>query len=94
MVAAVYCGPLPAPTHPSEEATIAKPKSTSQAELDAHNGMELDPLIDALLEHLPAPGDVFLPASRKLWMQIFELALQLIYLEKEPEPEPEHGGQA
>lgn len=41
--------------------------------------MELDPLIDALLEHLPAPGDYFSPDDRKLWLQILDLAFKLIY---------------
>lgn len=43
-----------------------------------------DPLIEALLTHLPAPGEAF--PDRKLWMQILDLSLQLIY------PEEEAGG--
>lgn len=78
-------GTSPDPTRQPEEATIAKPKSQSQAEYDAANG--LDPLIDALLEHLPAPGDYFAPEQRKLWMQLFELSLKLIYHD-EPDPDP------
>jgi hypothetical protein len=85
---------------------MPKPKSQSQAELDAANngsGMELDPLIEALLGHLPPPGDVFAAEDRKLWLQILELSLKLIYDEEHPDqpdqPEqPEalrqHGGQA
>lgn len=70
-------------------------KSTSQAELDeANNQLHLDPLVDALLEHLPAPGDVFPPESRKLWLQILELAFRLIYEEHEEQGEQPHGGQA
>lgn len=88
-------GACPAPTAQSGEATISKPKSQSQAELqeaDDHNS--LDPLIDAMLDHLPAPGDVFEPEQRKLWLQILELAFKLIYLEQEEEPvgEQQHGG--
>jgi hypothetical protein len=50
-------------------------------------------LIDALLEHLPAPGDPFPAEDRKLWLQILELALKLIYTEDEAEAEaPTHGG--
>jgi hypothetical protein len=54
----------------------------------------LDPLLDALLIHLPAPGDYFSPNDRKLWLQMCELSFQLVY-ESEPEPEPTehpHGG--
>ena len=50
---------------------MAKQKSTFQAEPDEasnSNGQQLDPVIDALLEHLPAPGDPF--PQRKLWMDI------------------------
>ena len=62
------------------------------------NGMALDPLIDALLEHLPAPGDYFAVDDRKRWLQILEMALDLIYVD-EPQPSPTestatHGGQA
>ena len=74
---------------------MPKQKSMSQAELDASNGLELDPLLDALLQHLPAPGDVFPPEDRKLWLQILELCLRLIYLEQhEDTGEQQHGGQA
>lgn len=65
----------------------------SQAELNASNGVELDPLIDALLEHLPPPGDYFSPEDRKLWLQILELAFKLIYLDQ-PQEQPPHAGQA
>lgn len=87
-------GACPAPTAQSGEATIPKPKSQSQAELqEADNHNSLDPLIDAMLDHLPAPGDVFELEQRKLWLQILELAFKLIYLEREPEePEEPHGG--
>jgi hypothetical protein len=50
------------------------------------NGMALDPLIDALLEHLPAPGDYFAQDDRKRWLQILEMSLDLIY-DDEPHPE-------
>ena len=62
---------------------MAKQKSTFQAEPDEasnSNGQQLDPVIDALLEHLPAPGDPF--PDRKLWLQILELVLQLVYPEE------------
>lgn len=71
----------------------------SLAEPDASNGPQLDPLIDALLDHLPAPGDPFPAEDRKLWLQILELAFKLIHPEEtadEPaEPtQQQHGGQA
>jgi hypothetical protein len=43
------------------------------------NGMELDPIVNALLEHLPPPGDYFSPDDRKLWLQMIELSFNLIY---------------
>lgn len=43
--------------------------------------MELDPLIDALLEHLPAPGDHWPKDERALWLQILDLSFKLIYSE-------------
>ena len=46
--------------------------------------MQLDPIVDALLEHLPAPGDYWHPEQRKLWLQILELSFKLIYTEEEP----------
>jgi hypothetical protein len=66
------------PHRHSQEATIPKAKAT-QAELDAVNGMALDPIIDALLEHLPAPGDYFPKDDRKRWLQLVEMAFELIY---------------
>ena len=69
------------------------PKAKIEADNHA-NGMELDPLIEALLEHLPAPGDYFSQDDRKLWLQILELSLKLIYSEQpqtEPEPTALHG---
>lgn len=100
---AVHCGASWAPTHQSREAKIPKPKSTFQAEPqesadNGPQGHELDPLIDALLEHLPAPGDPFPPEDRKLWMQILDLILKLIHPDAEPnepgnEQQPEQPGQ-
>jgi hypothetical protein len=58
------------------------------------NNHELDPLLDALLIHLPAPGDYFSLNDRQLWLQMCELSFQLVY-SNEPEPEPTehpHGG--
>jgi hypothetical protein len=49
------------------------------------NGMELDPIINALLEHLPPPGDYFSPDDRKRWLQIMELSFDMIY-DSEPQP--------
>lgn len=54
-------------------------KKPNQAELDAVNGQALDPIIEALLEHLPAPGDYFSKDERKKWLQMIELAFDLIY---------------
>jgi hypothetical protein len=57
----------------------------SQAELDAVNGATLDPIIDALLEHLPAPGDYWSKEDRSLWLRMVELSFELIYSD-EPDP--------
>lgn len=65
---------------------MPKPKSTSLAEPDEANNLQLDPVLDAMLEHLPAPGDPF--PNRALWLQIWELLLKLIY----PEEQGESGG--
>lgn len=79
----------PAPTRRyAEEMTVAK-KSTFQAEPSEANSAQLDPLIDALLDHLPAPGDPFPPEERALWMQILDLILKLIH----PDEAPEQPGQ-
>lgn len=68
---------------------MPKRSSTYQAEQDDPNDEThlLDPLIEALLGHLPASGDPF--PNRKLWMQVLELVLQLVY----PEGESEGGEQ-
>jgi hypothetical protein len=58
----------------------------AKIEPENNNGMALDPLIDALLEHLPAPGDYFAKDERKRWLQILEMSLDLIYVD-EPHPE-------
>ena len=60
-------------------------KKPNQAELDAVNGQALDPIIEALLEHLPAPGDYFSKDERKKWLQMIELAFDLIYDDMPPE---------
>lgn len=52
------------------------------------NGQELDALVDAMLGHLPAPGDTWPKQDRELWMQILGLIFQLIYPEDEQEPQP------
>jgi hypothetical protein len=52
----------------------------AKIEPDNHdNGMELDPIINALLEHLPPPGDYFSPDDRKRWLQVMELSFDMIY---------------
>lgn len=57
---------------------MPKAKAT-QAELDAANGGQLDPIIDAMLEHLPAPGDYWSKDDRALWLRMIELAFELVY---------------
>jgi hypothetical protein len=52
--------------------------------LNNDNGQALDPIIDALLEHLPAPGDYFSKDDRKRWLQIMELSFDIIYDDSEP----------
>ena len=80
---APHCGAFPAPIRQSREAKITKPKSTSQAEPQgSNNGLELDPIIDAMLEHLPAPGDYWAKADRKRWLTIIEQVFDLIYVEE------------
>lgn len=58
---------------------MPRKSSTSQADYDEADNGAHDPLIEALLHHLPAPGDPF--PDKDLWMQILGLALQLIYPE-------------
>jgi hypothetical protein len=88
-----------APTPQSQAVKMPKPKSMSQAELDAANH-ELDPLIDALLVHLPAPGDYWAKDDRALWLRMMELAFELIYDTEPPDelhgslPKSDHSGQA
>ena len=67
---------------------MPKSKLASSMEAQDQNALQLDPLIDALLEHLPPPGDAFPKELRTLWLQILELSLKLIYTEDETEPEP------
>ena len=64
------------------------------------NGAQLDPIIDALLEHLPAPGDYWPIDDRKRWLQMMELSFDMIYVEEatgvaeptEPATMRQHGG--
>jgi hypothetical protein len=69
------------------------PKKPNQAELDAANGAQLDPVIDALLGHLPAPGDYWPSTDRKLWLQMLELSFSLIYSDEEPDARGDVGVQ-
>ena len=55
----------------------------SQNDDDNGDGQELDPLIEALLSHLPSPGDDF--EQRELWLQLMELILKLVYPMEKPE---------
>jgi hypothetical protein len=67
------------------------PKAKAYAE--PNNGPEayhLDPIIDGLLERLPAPGDYWDKAQRKLWLTIIEQVFDLIY-DDQPQPEPNEG---
>ena len=70
-------------------------KSQSSQELQEQEnngeptGAELDPIIDGLLTHLPAPGDPFPRKERDLWMQIMGLTLELVY----PDDEEAEGGE-
>lgn len=60
-----------------------------------NNGIELDPLVEAMLGHLPAPGDTWPKDERELWMQILGLIFQLIYPEQDTsdqQPEPSQPG--
>jgi hypothetical protein len=69
------------PIRRSLEDRMPKPKLVSQAELDAVNGSTLDPIIDALLDHLPAPGDYWPTDQRKKWLQMIELSFDIIYVD-------------
>lgn len=60
---------------------MPRKSSTSQAEYEEADNGAHDPLVEALLHHLPAPGSTFTPEQRKLWLQILELAFKLIYEE-------------
>ena len=66
---------------------MPKPKTASYLENNEQNEthLQLDPIIEGLLDRLPAPGDVFPPAIRQLWLQILTLTFQLVYLDKEEE---------
>jgi hypothetical protein len=77
------------PHRQPQEATIPKAKAT-QAELDAVNGQALDPIIDALLEHLPAPGDYWPQDDRKRWLEMMTLAFDMIYDDQPPETGESH----
>ena len=46
----------------------------AKIEPENNNSHELDPIIDALLIHLPAPGDYFAKDDRKKWLQMMELS--------------------
>jgi len=59
---------------------MPKPKSTSHQGLqESTDGYQLDPIIEGLLAHLPAPGEVWSPDRRELWLKTLALALELAY---------------
>lgn len=51
----------------------------------------VDPLIAALLGHLPAPHSVWPPAERQKWLGMLGDALGVIYKDTEPAPKPVQG---
>lgn len=59
--------------------TKSRPRVESRApdspELVAH----VDPLVQALIDQLPPPGEPWGQAERALWLQILGLSLNLIY---------------
>jgi len=59
---------------------MGKRKSMSQAEHHEAN-RRLDPIIEGLLDRLPAPGDEWNRQAREQWLQVLRLAFDLIYLE-------------
>jgi hypothetical protein len=65
---------------------MTKPKSQSnRASPDPETGeYHLDPIIDGMLERLPAPGDPWAVEERKLWLEILEKVFELIYPEDAP----------
>lgn len=69
---------------------MPKPKAAYTAPNDGTESFHLDPIIEGLLERLPPPGDVFLPADRQIWLKIIADVFQLVYLDKEP-PESDGG---
>ena len=44
---------------------------------------EIDPIIRALLTHLPPPGDVWPKEARKLWLDLLTGSFGMIYREPE-----------
>jgi len=69
---------------------MPKPKSTSRQaspeapELHDDPDDQLDPIIDGLLDRLPAPGDPWPKADRQKWLQLMTMALDLIYVDEPP----------
>jgi len=59
-------------------------------------GMRIDPLVKALLGHLPPPKSVWPPQERSKWIALLNEALGVIYRDAEP-PKPagqSHGAPA
>lgn len=46
----------------------------------------VDPLIQGLLTHLPAPGDVWPEAERQLWLDLAKGGFKMIYRTEEAKP--------
>ena len=44
----------------------------------------IDPIIAALLTHLPPPGEVWPKEARKLWVDLLTGSFQMIYREPDP----------
>lgn len=65
---------------------MPKPKLTSPAENEEDEAPQLHPIIEGLLGELPPPGTVFPVEARKLWLQVLELVLKLIYPEHAETP--------
>ena len=62
---------------------MPKPKSMSHLDnQEPSEALVLDPLIKALLEHLPASGSDWAKTERQKWLTILSQSFELIY--KEP----------
>lgn len=79
---------------PTSPAGGADDNGDDDVELGGRRGLRVDPLVKALLGHLPPPKSTWPPQERQKWIALLSEALGVIYRDADPQPKPGTSGGA